>query len=286
VAQIITNLLGNAIKFTPVGGSIGLDVRLVGEADGVCTVQFTVTDNGIGISKVQQANLFQSFQQAESNTTRKYGGTGLGLSISKNLVEMMGGTIWVESELGKGSSFAFTAKLHRVDLSAGDSEIGGPGAEVGPTGGATSGGAAMGGVAKGVAVEPEDQNYGFAGKCMLLVDDVEINREIVIALLDPTGIKMVSAENGKQAVDLFRAAPESYDIIFMDVMMPEMDGYEATRLIRALGTAAAEDVPIIAMTANVFQEDVEHCLEAGMTAHLGKPLDIDEVLDMIKAYLG
>jgi CheY-like chemotaxis protein len=125
----------------------------------------------------------------------------------------------------------------------------------------------------------------FSAYTILLAEDVEINREIVLALLEPTGINIDCAENGLRALELFRAAPDKYDMIFMDVQMPEMDGYEATRKIRALGTPQAAKIPVVAMTANVFREDVEKCIAAGMNDHLGKPLDIAEVLEKLREYL-
>jgi CheY-like chemotaxis protein len=277
LAQVIVNLLGNANKFTPEHGSISLDARLLGEYDGVCAVEIVVKDSGIGISAEQQEKLFSAFHQAELNTTRKYGGTGLGLAISKQIVELMGGRIWVESDLDKGSVFSFTINLRR-------------------------------GTDKGDWRQDEADHHDisglFAGKHILLAEDVEINQEIVMALLEDTGIEIDCARNGAEAVRMFNEAPEKYDMIFMDVQMPEMDGYEATRRIRAFETEMRnkeivefpketpkllserpKGVPIIAMTANVFRDDIEHCLEAGMNGHVGKPIDINEVLDILRTYL-
>jgi signal transduction histidine kinase/CheY-like chemotaxis protein len=260
--QVITNLLSNAVKFTPEGGSVRLDAKLLKDDNDICRILVKVSDTGIGISKEQQSRLFTSFQQAESSTSRKFGGTGLGLAISKRIVELMDGKIWVESELDKGSSFIFTfCARHGVNdgqTPLGDSEQHGE-------------------------TSPESDDFG--AYRILLAEDVEINREIVLALLEPTGMDVDCAENGAMALSLFEASPDSYDMIFMDVQMPEMDGYEATRRIRALGTAKAKSIPIIAMTANVFREDVEKCLEAGMNDHLGKPIDFDEVLGKLRSYL-
>jgi len=264
LAQVITNLLGNAVKFTPEDGSITLGARFLGEENGVCTIQIAVTDTGIGISPEQQAKLFQSFQQAESSTTRKFGGTGLGLAISKSIVEMMGGKIWIQSETGKGSSFIFTIQAKR---GSGDKQ------------------ASLVSDANQDEQAHTDINDIFAGRRILLVEDVDINREIVLALLEPTLLEIDTAENGSVAVKKFAAAPEKYDMIFMDLQMPEMDGYEATRRIRALEVPAAKTIPIVAMTANVFREDVESCLEAGMNSHIGKPLNLNETLDKLRAYL-
>jgi CheY-like chemotaxis protein len=258
LSQVLTNLLGNAVKFTPKGGSIRLGASLLGEENGVCRIRMNVKDDGIGISSGQKARLFHAFQQAESDTSRKYGGTGLGLVISKNIVEMMGGEIGVDSEPGHGSEFYFTVLLKRGLGSSGNDT-------------------------------PEDEaqtniSGAFKGCTALVAEDVDINREIVQALLEPTLLTIDFAENGEKALELFQKAPEKYDIILMDVQMPEMDGFEATRRIRALPIATA-GVPIVAMTANVFREDIEKCIESGMNDHLGKPLDYDVLIEKLRFYL-
>jgi CheY-like chemotaxis protein/two-component sensor histidine kinase len=266
LTQIIMNLLSNAVKFTPEQGTVSLAADLVKNENGKCLIRITVTDSGIGISEDQQAKLFSSFEQADSGTSRKFGGTGLGLAISKRLVEMMGGTIRIESESGKGASFIFTVTL------AEGSDLTGKPADEGEA-----------------APSPENGPDDFSAYCLLLAEDVEINREIVLSLLEPTNITVESAENGRQALNMFKAAPQKYDMIFMDVQMPEMDGYEATRLIRAFEKEqlkTPKGIPIIAMTANVFKEDIERCLEAGMNSHVGKPLDIEDVLKKLREYLG
>jgi len=388
LAQVITNLLSNAVKFTPEKGSINIDTKYIGEENEVCTVQISVTDSGIGISPEQQSKLFQSFQQAESSTARKFGGTGLGLAISKNIVEMMGGKIWIESELGKGASFIFTVQMKRIadkeptlpdwrdvrilavdddpitleyfkELVIGcgaacDTAVGGenalrliernggydiyfidyrmPGIDgieltrtlkaKEPESGKVS--VVMMSATDWSTIEEEAKQAGidhfiskpmfpssivdivntiigvdkqemetakssviiqYEGRRILLAEDVEINREIVLALLEPTLLSIDCAEDGEQALQMFSAAPDKYDMIFMDVQMPNMDGHEATRRIRALDAPAAKTVPIIAMTANVFREDVEKCLASGMNDHVGKPLDFDEVLAKLGSYL-
>jgi signal transduction histidine kinase/PAS domain-containing protein len=272
LTQVITNLLSNAVKFTPEDGTISLNSRLVEEetneqGEQFCTIRVDVTDSGIGISEEQKERLFHSFEQADNNTSRKFGGTGLGLAISKSIVEMMGGKIQVESENGKGATFSFTVKMQKGrDKPAGTGSI--------------------------PAEEKPAEIPVYPGKCVLLVEDIDINREIVMSLLEPAQLQIVCAENGKQAVEKYCAAPEKYDMIFMDVQMPEMDGYEATRRIRAFendlrqkATVSAKRIPIIAMTANVFKEDVEKCLAAGMNSHVGKPLDMEAVLKKLKEYL-
>jgi PAS domain S-box-containing protein len=278
--QVITNLLGNAVKFTPEHGSIDLDARFLEEKDDLYTIEITVRDTGIGISQEQQENLFNSFQQAEITTTRRFGGTGLGLAISKSIVEMMGGAIRIKSEMGKGSAFIFTIQAKK-SAQANDVINASPDAE------------------QNVKKDELDLDGLFAGHRILLVEDVEINREIVLALLEPTRLEIDCAENGAEAVRKFGEAPARYDLIFMDIQMPEMDGYEATGRIRALeaelqpspegeGSPLVRNVkavPIIAMTANVFREDIEKCIEAGMNDHVGKPLNLDEVLEKLKNYL-
>ncbi|MCL1818103.1 MAG: ATP-binding protein [Spirochaetaceae bacterium] len=268
LSQVLTNILGNAIKFTPEGGAIRLSARLDGEEeDGLCRLRMEVADTGIGISEEQKGGLFLSFQQADGDISRKFGGTGLGLAISKHIVEMMGGAIQVESEPGKGSRFIFTVALRR----------GGEKTEDGPA--ASSGGTES----RGSPAETASDN--FAGCRIILAEDVDINREIVLALLEPASITVDCAGNGEEALSLFSADPGRYDMIFMDVHMPEMDGYEATRRIRALEVPQAKTIPIVAMTANVFREDVEKCLAVGMNSHIGKPLDFEAVLATLRKYL-
>jgi PAS domain S-box-containing protein len=264
LAQVITNLLGNAVKFTPEHGSISLDARFLEEKDGLYTIEITVSDTGIGISPEQQENLFSSFQQAEASTARRFGGTGLGLAISKSIIEMMGGKIRVKSDQGKGSAFIFTIQA-KGGLLIYDMINAHPKAE---------------------KEEKPDLDGLFAGRRILLAEDVEINREIVLALFEPTQLKIDCAENGIETVSKFSEAPDAYDLIFMDIQMPEMDGYDATRRIRAMDMPKAKSIPIIAMTANVFREDIEKCREAGMNDHVGKPLNFDEVLEKLKSYLG
>ena len=259
LAQVLTNLIGNAVKFTPESGQVTLNAVYDGEKDGVGILRFLVKDTGIGISDEQKANLFKSFQQAESSTVRKYGGTGLGLALSKQIVELMGGEIWVDSNPGQGSTFAFTVKATLVrEYLASETTEG----------------------------EVEAMKDGeFAGKVILLAEDVEVNREIIVALLELTGVVIESAENGQQAVEIYERTPERYDLILMDLQMPIMDGYDASMRIRAGQSPLAAGVPIIAMTANVFQDDITRSLSCGMNAHLGKPIDLDKVLLVLRRYL-
>ncbi|MCL2381118.1 MAG: ATP-binding protein [Treponema sp.] len=270
LAQIITNLLSNAIKFTPEGGEIRLDASLVKETGEACELLIAVTDNGIGIPPEQQETLFNAFEQVQSGMNRTYGGTGLGLAISKRIVELMGGRIWVESKMGEGAMFCFTVKTVRsqrhedaADNNSGAEDTGENGA-VGNT---------------------------FEGKRLLLAEDIEINREILLSLLEASGLIIDCAETGKEALDMITADIKKYDIVFMDLQMPLMGGLEATRLIRAFelenprAPGQPARIPIIAMTANVFKDDIESCRAAGMDDHLGKPLDIDRVFQTLRAYL-
>jgi signal transduction histidine kinase/PleD family two-component response regulator len=406
LAQVIRNFLGNAVKFTPEYGSICLDTEFLGEKDGLCSIKITITDTGIGMSPQQQEHLFLSFQQAESSTTRRFGGTGLGLAISKNIVEMMGGKVWVDSELGKGSTFGFTFMARRAEekkqgLLSPNINLGNlrvlavdddlavlesvkeimQGLGIFSCDTVSSGEAALRIIAQngsydiylidwqmpGIdgltltamlkdtafntgnevvimissadwsAIEENAKKAGvdkflskplfptsienvineclglnqradegpqpidgiFRGHRILLVDDVEINREIVLALLEPTQLEIDCAKNGKEAVRMFSEAPEKYEMIFMDIQMPEMDGYEATRLIREIESKIdptsftegetrrdmRKHIPIVAMTANVFKDDIEKGVEAGMNSHVGKPLEIDIVLEKLRIYL-
>ena len=256
LTQVVTNLVGNSIKFTPDFGKISIRARLIKKEGAECTILVSVRDNGIGMKKEQQQKLFASFQQANSDISRTYGGTGLGLAISKSLVELMGGTISVESEENIGSTFTFTVKLLEV---------------------ATS--------------ENEDNDFHqniddiFKGFNLLLVEDIELNREILMTLLAPTGINISIAENGRQAVREFETNAGKYDIVLMDVQMPVMGGLEATTEIRSMTSPYAKIVPIIAMTADVFKEDIDKCRRAGMDGHLGKPINMDAVIATLKRHL-
>ncbi|MDR2599935.1 MAG: response regulator [Oscillospiraceae bacterium] len=273
LAQIITNILSNAVKFSPENGDVHLDVALAEKTDEYIELRIEIKDTGIGISQEQQATLFEVFMQAESGTSRKYGGSGLGLSISRRIIELMDGEIWVESELGKGATFIFTVKigyakenpLHNTKGVDNENEY----LDVNKS-------------------EDEDSTIiddEFKGKRILVAEDIEINREILIALLENTGLTIDCVENGKEALDIIDVNPNKYDMVIMDIQMPIMDGLEATRRIRALHKHKSKKLPIVAMTANVFQSDIDDCLEAGMDGHLSKPLDIDTVFDMLRKYL-
>ena len=246
IFQILFNLLSNASKFTPDGGNISFAVRAVEKREGECLFEWSVKDDGIGIAEEYLSKLFIPFEQADGGMSRKFGGTGLGLASVKQMVDLMDGEIHVKSELGSGSEFAV-----RLWVKTGEKPDGKE--ETAPVG-------------------------SIAGKCLegkraLLVEDSELNQMIAEDILTSWGAKVDIAENGRVGVEKY--TENDYDIIFMDIQMPEMDGYECTRLIRASGKPAAKSVPIIAMTANVMREDIEKAYQSGMNAHVGKPIDID-----------
>ena len=272
LSQVITNLLSNAIKFTPEKGTVILKAEKTGEdGDEVC-LRVEVADTGIGISKEQQARLFTSFTQADAGIAKKYGGTGLGLAISKRIIELMGGDIWVESEPGKGAKFIFTVKVKQLADK--------PHAE--QAGNTTLDFDDSGDTKRKISARHQ---YDFREYTLLVAEDIDINREIISAVLGETGVSVDMAENGIIAVSMFKERPEKYDLILMDVNMPEMDGYAATREIRALDSEHAGNIPIIAMTANVFKEDIEKSLDSGMNDHTGKPIDTDAFLRKLNKYL-
>jgi CheY-like chemotaxis protein/two-component sensor histidine kinase len=261
LSQVVTNVLSNAIKFTPEKGEVRLEAKLLAAEGNSYKIRLIVEDTGIGITPEQQALLFSPFQQAESTTTRKYGGTGLGLAISKHIVDIMSGSISLESEEGKGTTVTVTVPLSAAARDAVPRDD------------------------KEAVAQTEAEPGEFAGKRLLLAEDVEINREIVLTLLEHTGIEIDCAENGIKAVEFFQADPQRYDMIFMDMQMPEMDGCEATRRIRALDEPRAKTIPIVALTANVFKEDIDRCIAAGMDNHIGKPLSMTDITTKLRKYL-
>ena len=259
LSQVLLNYLGNAVKFTESG-----DVRLRGfvQEEGAQSLlaRFEVSDTGIGISEEACGRLFQAFEQADSSTTRSFGGTGLGLAINKRLARLMGGDVGVSSEPGCGSTFWITLRFGKVDwLDAGTT--------------ATR--------AKATAVDTLRRDFGHCR--ILLAEDDDINQEVALELLrDDAGLQVDLAENGAQAVE--RAGKTAYDLILMDMQMPVMDGLAATRAIQRLSAHAR--TPILAMTANAFDEDRQQCLEAGMTGHIPKPVAPEVLFDILLTELG
>ncbi|MEG2421049.1 MAG: ATP-binding protein, partial [Oscillospiraceae bacterium] len=245
--QILINILTNAVKFTPPGGTVHLDIAQLSGDEQSVKVRFTVSDTGIGIGKEFLPNIFSPFSQEHSGTNSSYGGSGLGLAISKNLAQLMGGDIFVESTLGQGTTF-------RVEIPFGLPAVA---PEVPRKDSATA-----------------QRVYDFSGKRILLVEDHQLNIMVATKLLEFKNAAVTVAENGKIGLDLFAAAPEHYyDAVLMDIRMPVMDGLDAARALRRLPSPWAKTVPIIAMSANAFDEDVTKSLEAGMNAHLAKPIE-------------
>jgi len=261
LGQILVNLVDNAIKFTE-KGEVAITTSLVGYGDGKATLRFSVRDTGIGIPKEQTDELFQSFSQADDTITRRYGGTGLGLAIVRQLVEMMKGTLTVESAPGHGSTFLFTVRLGEV---------------------------ATGQQCPDCRVKrerwrnpPQDNGKISAGKVgrVLLVEDNIINQQVAVEFLKQSGCVVDVAGNGLEGV--MRVCDTPYDLVFMDVQMPEMDGLEATRIIRKKGFT---DLPIVAMTAHAMARDRDQSLAAGMNDHLVKPIDPDELERMLVRWI-
>ena len=254
--QILINVLANAVKFTPDGGQIGLwivqkDTAPAGYAD----FEFHIKDNGIGMSEEFQKHIFEQFARERTSTVSKIQGTGLGMAITKSLVDMMGGRITVKSEQGTGSEFTISLRF--------------------PIGEAKTG-----------QTPPAAKASAFPGKKLLVVEDNELNLEIASTLLKEAGFAVDTAENGKIAVEKVEAASaDRYDLILMDIQMPEMDGYEATRRIRALPDAKKAALPIVAMTANAFEDDRKNALHAGMNGHIAKPLDIQKLFQVLSELL-
>lgn len=266
--QVLSNLLSNALKFTPAKGMIKLRVSKTGEDQENVYLRFEVIDTGCGIAEENYDKIFESFEQENVDVTYKYGGTELGLSIVKRFTGLMGGGIHVTSVQGSGSTFT-------VDLPFGKIKESGKPTRFSDINGRND-----------LAKDCYAVDYDFKGKRILLVEDNELNREIAEELIGVTGASVESAEDGVQAVEMFKESAEGYyDLILMDVQMPHMDGYEATRCIRALGRSDAQKVPIFAMTANAFAEDVQKSREAGMNAHISKPLNIRAVYKQMNRYL-
>ena len=261
LTQVITNLISNAVKFTPEGGEVNISANEAQKDDaGLSVIRVKVSDTGIGITKEHLEKLFNAFEQADGSITRKYGGTGLGLAISKSIVEKMGGRIWAESEPGKGSVFTFEVKLKRANPQS-EKDI------------------------SDSSATATNTTPDFSGITILLAEDVAINREIFITLLENTNIKIDTAENGMEAVQKFKDNPDRYAAIIMDIQMPEMNGYEATEAIRSLDTEKARNIPIIAMTADAFKEDIDRCMACGMNGHLKKPIELKKVIEMLPQVL-
>lgn len=259
--QILINLLGNAVKFTPENGIIEFKTTIVNTDSKDLGIDFEVKDNGIGMDDKQLENIFVAFEQTDNKIAVEYGGTGLGLAISQNLVNQMGSTISVTSAPGEGSSFYFrimfpVAKEPEFVVEEREQD------------------------------ESEIDTNALRNKRILMVEDVEINRVILKELLSGSGLILEEAVNGRDGVEKFRRTePGYYDLIFMDIRMPVMDGYEATKQIRELKHPDAKTIPIIALTANAYSEDINMSMQAGMDGHISKPIDIENVKEVLLQHL-
>lgn len=254
--QVLINLLGNALKYSKPDGHVWLTVRETEEEKGFSNLYFQIRDDGIGISPENQQLIFRQFEQADNSDNARKQGTGLGLAISRRIVRMMDSDIKLESEPGKGSTFSFNVKLQPVSCEK-------------------------------TTVTSQPEEISFPGKRILVVEDNELNMEIICTILENYGIETEQAVNGKEAVQrMEESIPGYYDMIFMDIMMPEMDGLEATRTIRNLDRKDCKKIPIYAMSANAFDEDVKRSLASGMNGHLSKPVNLQVLEKTLQKVLG
>ena len=255
--QILQNIAGNAVKYNQKGGSIVLSCKETSCKDGIATYRFVCEDTGIGMSEEFIPHVFEPFAQEEQSARTAYMGTGLGLAIVKQLVEMMDGQIEMESRLNEGTVFTIDLPFE-IDQSYEEEETG------------------KAGISEKL----------LKGKRVLLVEDNELNMEVAQFFLEGAGMEVTNARDGKEALECYKASETGFfDLILMDIMMPVMDGLEATKEIRALERNDAKDIPIIAMTANAFEEDKEQTREAGMNEHLSKPIDVDKMIEVFKRCL-
>ena len=260
VKEIFVNILSNAIKYTPSGGSVMLNIdELACDEPGYMIVRTSVSDTGIGMSRDYLTKIFDAFTRERNTTKSKITGSGLGMSIVKKYVDLLGGTIDVESEFGKGSTFTVTLKYRIADESY---------------------------YVKNNAENPETCSEILEGKNILLAEDNDLNAEIAEVILERAGLKIERVEDGIQCVNRIMKMPAgTYDMILMDIQMPQMDGYKATRVIRRLPDKDKACIPIIAMTANAFEEDKRKAIAAGMNGHIAKPIQVDKLLSTLKTIL-
>lgn len=254
LTQVLLNIISNAVKFTPVGGTIHILVEeKASQKVGYAVYSFCIKDNGIGMSKEFQEHVFDSFARERTVTESGITGTGLGMAITKNIVDLMGGTIHLTSKQGEGSEFIVTLECELANKTVQDKQSSCP--------------------------KAEKKHLDYSGKKVLLVEDNELNREIATEILKSLGLKVDCAADGMEAVEIMSSeAGNQYDMIFMDIQMPKMDGYTATREIRTLKDMKKANVPIIAMTANAFDEDRKKAIKAGMNGHIAKPIDVNVIL--------
>lgn len=262
LTQVLLNIISNAVKFTPVGGTIHILVEeKASQKAGYAVYSFCIKDNGIGMSKEFQEHVFDSFARERTVTESGITGTGLGMAITKNIVDLMGGTIHLTSKQGEGSEFIVTLECELADKAVQDKQSSCP--------------------------KAEKKHLDYSGKKVLLVEDNELNREIATEILKSLGLKVDYAADGMEAVEIMSSeAGNQYDMIFMDIQMPKMDGYTATREIRTLKDTKKANVPIIAMTANAFDEDRKKAIKAGMNGHIAKPIDVNVILQNLDRIFG
>ena len=257
--QVLINILGNSVKFTDPPGEIIFTVAQTKQKEDKAVLRFTMKDTGIGMDTEFIPKLFDAFSQEDTDNTSRYGGSGLGMAISRHFIEMMGGEICVESEKGVGSAFIVTVALKLVssrDLPVPDTGV------------------------------QEEEDTSLAGLHLLIAEDQELNAEVLADLIELEGMSSEWARNGQEAVEMFgQSEPGHFDMILMDMRMPVMDGVNATRSIRALSRPDAASIPIIALSANAFEEDIKQCLSAGMNAHLSKPVDIERLKECLRNFL-
>lgn len=263
--QILNNLLSNALKFTEAGGKIELTIKQQTIEEKRVYLQFSVSDTGCGMSEDMIQRVFEPFEQESAKTAQNYGGSGLGMSIARNLTELMQGAISVQSEKGKGTTFTVSLPFERAqeNLTEGNSDT----------------------AKEEAQEEAEEKEYDLTGTHVLLVDDTEFNLDVAADLLKLVGVTVDCVRNGKEALEAFeKSAPKEYDAILMDIQMPVLNGHEATREIRKLNREDAQTIPILAMTANAFTEDVTKSLEAGMNDHITKPIDTNILYSKLEKY--
>lgn len=262
LTQVLLNIISNAVKFTPVGGTIHILVEeKASQKAGYAVYSFCIKDNGISMSKEFQEHVFDSFARERTVTESGITGTGLGMAITKNIVDLMGGTIHLTSKQGEGSEFIVTLECELADKTVQDKQSSCP--------------------------KAEKKHLDYSGKKVLLVEDNELNREIATEILKSLGLKVDYAADGMEAVEIMSSeAGNQYDMIFMDIQMPKMDGYTATREIRTLKDTKKANVPIIAMTANAFDEDRKKAIKAGMNGHIAKPIDVNVILQNLDRIFG
>ena len=262
LTQVLLNIISNAVKFTPVGGTIHILVEeKASQKAGYAVYSFCIKDNGIGMSKEFQEHVFDSFARERTVTESGITGTGLGMAITKNIVDLMGGTIHLTSKQGEGSEFIVTLECELADKTVQDKQSSCP--------------------------KAEKKHLDYSGKKVLLVEDNGLNREIATEILKSLGMKVDYAADGMEAVEIMSSeAGNQYDMIFMDIQMPKMDGYTATREIRTLKDTKKANVPIIAMTANAFDEDRKKAIKAGMNGHIAKPIDVNVILQNLDRIFG